>query len=465
MEQVNCSVSNISEVLTDKDLRLEAGTFDKEAESAAVNVEHGKFPAVMFSEVAKYYMFGRSVKLMRTKSPYPFFQPSSVTDIKPVTDGYLYSSKQSEIDELKIHEGQLLLSRSGTIGNVTYVSKTLRDKYLSPDMIRIDCNNPEDAGYIYAYLKSSEGQKILHSLEFGAVIKHINPEHLQNIPVPNAPAELRRKIHELVVKSYALRDESNILLDEAESLLASELRLPPIDEMKHDDGALIFSINGLDFVNSGRFEASYHDPLFVEIVRHLQAEAEEVTTVGDKKVSKKVILPGIFKRVYVEDEKHGAVFIGGKQISELDPADKKFLAYSQHEKLINDVLIIHENMILITCIGTVGKATLVPKHWEGWTVSQNVMRIVPVSDDIAGYAYIFLGSEWGRSLIKRYSCGGVVEEVRDEHMKQVPFPFLKNKDAQDKINSLALEANSKRYEAYKLEREAMSIMENEIISA
>ena len=141
------------------------------------------------------------------------------------------------------------------------------------------------------------------------------------------------------------------------------------------------------------------------------------------------------------------------------------MAFSQHETRIRDELTIHQNTILITCSGTIGNVALVPEHWDGWTASQHIIRVLPVSEDIAGYAYVFLASEWARELIKRYKYGAVIDEINDEHVASVPFPFLKNKDAQDKINSLALEANSKRYEAYKLEREAMSIMETEIISA
>ena len=49
----------------------------------------------------------------------------------------------------------------------------------------------------------------------------------------------------------------------------------------------------------------------------LKRYAEEVTTVGDPRISREVILPGRFKRVYV-DEGYGRVLIGGKQLSELD---------------------------------------------------------------------------------------------------------------------------------------------------
>ena len=461
-ENIKCCAVGLDEVLAGGNLRLEANIFNDDARTAARDIDGGKYPAVKFGELADSYMFGRSVKLMREKSPYPFFQPSSVTDIKPEHDGYLYSRKQSEIDELKIHEGQILLSRSGAIGNVTYVSRTLGDKYLSPDMIRIDCHNPEDAGYIYAYLKSHQCQKILQSFAFGAVIQHINPEHLSDIPVPDAPAEIRRRIHDLIVQSYALRDESNTMLDEAESLMVRELGLPPVDDMRPGGEVLAFEASSADFLSSGRFEASYHSPLFGEIVRHLQDNAGEVLSVGDERVSRDIILPGRFKRVYVS-EGYGVPFIGGRSIYELDPADKKYLSFSQHEDRIRDELTIHTNIILITRSGTIGNVALVPEHWDGWTASDDIIRVIPASDDIAGYVYVWLSSEWGRELMRRYKHGAVIEHIEVEHVGYVPFPILRDKGIQERINSLALEANSRRYEAWRLEREAMRIVESEIL--
>lgn len=462
-EGIKCCVVDVDEILAGGNLRLEANIFNDEARNAARNIGSGKFPAIKFAELASFCTCGRSVRVIQSKSPYPFFQPSSVTDIKPKPDGYLYSRNVSDIEALKIHKGQVLLTCSGTIGRAAYVSDTLSGKYLSADMIRIDCNNPEDSGYIYAYLKSRPCQEILQSLAFGAVIQHVTPEHLNDIPIPDAPAEIRRKIHALITQSYALRDESNIMLDEAESLLVRELGLPPIDSMINYGDILTFEVSSDDFLSSGRFEASYHSPIFREIVNHLEDNAGEVLTLGDKRVSRDIILPGRFKRVYV-GEGYGAVFIGGKQLGELDPSDKKYLAFSQHEDRIRDELTIHTNMILITCSGTIGNANLVPKHWDRWTASQHIIRVLPASDDIAGYAYVFLASEWGRELLRRYKYGAVIDEINDEHVASVPFPLLRDKEIQNRINSLAIYANDKRFQAYNLEREAMKIIEGEILS-
>jgi len=122
-------------------------------------------------------------------------------------------------------------------------------------------------------------------------------------------------------------------------------------------------------------------------------------------------------------------------------------------------------MTLITRSGTIGKVALVPKHWEHWIASEHIIRVIPACDDIAGYLNIFLSSEYGHQLITRFTYGSVVDEIDDNHIRQIVIPLLKNQDIQSKINDLALEANQKRYEAYMLEQKALKIMNEEVIYA
>ena len=109
----------------------------------------------------------------------------------------------------------------------------------------------------------------------------------------------------------------------------------------------------------------------------------KVTIIGDKRISNNVFLPGRFKRVYV-DEGYGRVFFGGKQLFELDPTNTKYLSISKHDKRMKEELELKENLILITRSGTIGKTVLVPKHWENWVASEDVLRIAPASAEMAG---------------------------------------------------------------------------------
>ena len=48
--------------------------------------------------------------------------------------------------------------------------------------------------------------KILITNKYGAVITHIESEHLDTVPIPNAPDSIKSRINDLILKSYDLRD-------------------------------------------------------------------------------------------------------------------------------------------------------------------------------------------------------------------------------------------------------------------
>ena len=462
-----CPVT-LSDVIAN-DKRLEATVFDVEATQARNIVEHGKFPVTMIggsSGLATAYMCGRFKRVWVEKSDFPIYQPATIVDVKPKPEGYISRRATSSIDALRVSKGQILLTRSGTIGKVSFVSATLDNLILSDDLLRINCKVPEDAGYVYTFLKSRIGSKILLSKNYG-IISHIEPEHLENVPIPNPPSEIKRHIHKLISSSYELRDESNDLIEQATGLLTNELQLPALSELKvcyWKNHLSIQTFNVRLSALAGRLDASYHVPIVDAITEHFRQYAEEVTVVGDERVSKEVILPGRFNRVYVE-ENHGRVFIGGKQLHELDPSNKKYLSNVHHGDRIAKQLELHENMTLITRSGTIGKVALVGKHWENWVGSEHIIRIVPANLDIAGYLYIFLASDYGFPLITRFTYGSVVDEIDDNHVRAIPIPFLKNREVQQQINSLALEANQKRYEAYQQEQEALRVLDDYVIFA
>ena len=463
-----CSVS-LSDVV-ERGKRLEASVFDVEAKQAYQIIKNCIYPIqplITPDGFVKKAHYGGRLKRhyvsKHHKNSIGFIGSSEMLDIKPQPIKYMVDDEK--IDDLRVSQNVVLVSRSGTIGNVSYINKTLSKLLISEHAMRLECN--EFPGYVYSFLKTKIGKTLVCSNIYGAVIQQIEPEHLATVPIPNAPKEIKEKIHNLIVKSYELRDESNEMIDEATRLLIEELQLPPINEFdvelyKKDASVDTFSVKLSQM--AGRADASYHVPIVDAIVKHLEQHAAEVTTIADERISSDVVLPGRFKRIYVE-EGYGRVFIGGKQLWELDPTNKKFLSLTHHGDRIAKQLELHENMTLITCSGTIGKVALVGKHWENWTANQHIIRVVPANNDIAGYLNIFLASDYGYQLITRFTYGSVVDEIDDNHVRQIKIPLLKNVDIQNKINSLALEANKKRYEAYQLEQEALRIMDDEVIYA
>lgn len=462
-----CSVS-LAEMV-ERGKRLEASVFDVEARQAWDLINNNKYPITSLggaNGLTTSYTCGRFKRIWVMKSEYPIYQPSSVVDIKPTPDGYISKKTKVDIDSLRVHKGQILLTCSGTIGKVSLVSKTLDNAIFSHDLLRIDCKNPVDVGYIYTYLKSKIGSQILITNKYGAVITHIESEHLDTVPIPNAPDTIKSKINDLIIQSYALRDESNALIDQAQALLVKELNLPPISEIKIDTLDKSKSVQTFNVKLSemaGRADASYHVPIVDAIVDILKKNAAEVTTVGDEKISSDVVLPGRFKRVYVEKD-YGVKFIGGKEMHQLIPTTEKYLSKKAHKKQLEGSLGIKPYSILTPARGSLGDVELPCKHFYSWAISDNMMQILS-NKNVCGYLYIFLNSEYGKALIQRFTYGGVVDAIEPFHIQSVEVPILRNQDVQKQINDLALQANEKRYQAYLLEQEALKVLDEEVIYA
>lgn len=461
-DKLNFTSVSLTEVFNNK-LRLEANAFNLEAKVAKQKILSNKYGIVnLWSKnglVETAFHRPRFKRIYVDHKEIPFFQPSSITEVYPKPSKYISAKTDTNLESLKVKKGMLLMTVSGTIGKVAIAGKKLENQVFSHDMLRLFGKGKYDTGYIYCYFLTEIGQHILQSNNYGAVIKHIEPEHLQNVIIPNAPELLKKEIHELVIESYDLRDESNDLIDKAESILYQELQLKPIEELKTE-----YFDNSVELRNYTtklsdlrlRLDGSYHIPIVQLIEQEIKKNAKEISSIG--KLSKNIILAGVFKRTYV-DRENGVPFLGGRDITQLNPKVEKFLSKAVHKARIKKELEVFENYVLISDRGTIGKVQIVPKHWNGWAVSQNIIKVIAKSNDLAGYLFCFLNSDYGQVLIKREIYGSVVDMIDNKNVGGIHVPLLKNEKKQKKINDLVLQANELRYQAYLKEQEAIKKME------
>lgn len=453
----------LSEVLSNN-TRLEASAFNLDAKAAKYRVEHCKYGYVhlwgedgIVKDAYHAGRFKRNYVEKNTKDSIGFLGSSEMLNTKPQPVKFI-KKHLAEEKNLLVKKETVLLSCSGTIGNTTFVNHTLEQYAFSQHIIRLECD--AFAGYVYACLNLPEIKNQILSMMYGAVIQEIEPEHLKNIIIPDAPDLIKKKIHDLVIESYDLRDQSNELMDEAERILFRELNLPPIEDLKpkyFDEHVNLRNyttkLSRLDL----RLDCSYHTPICNSILELLNENADSVVHCGDTTITKDIFLPTRFKRTYVDAE-HGIKLIGGKQINELNPSTEKYLAHSS----LDDELKLKANSVLITRSGTIGKTSIVPKHWEEWIGSDHIIRIIPANNDIAGYLYCWLSTEYAQQLVKRNTFGAVVDEIDTNQLSHVEIPLLKNADKQKEINDKVLQANELRYQTYLKEQEAVGMMEEVI---
>lgn len=451
--------------------RYDASSYNIEAMNALRRVKRNRYGYVQLlgqNGFIRDAFVGSRFKRIYTDNPkdIPFYLPSDIENVYPKASKYISAKTDTDINALKVESNMLLMSVSGTIGKTAIVRRRLDNCVFSHDLLRVVFKNDFDLGYVYAFLNTETGLLILQSNNYGAVIDHIEPEHLANVPIPNAPKELKEEIHNLIVESYDLRDRSNDLIDEAQELLYKELQLPDISTIKgmnyaENKGFQNYVVKASQL--NGRLDGSYHIPEANELINLIHKGADTVVPLSDGRLTKLIAVGNRFKRIYVNKE-NGVPYLNGKSICQLDPngCQKKYLSLALHEDRILEQLTIRKNCILITCSGTLGKVVLVPEHWDGWAGTHDLIRVYPFSDDVVGYIYCYLQSDIGKLLISRMAYGSVVDHIEPCHISQLPIPILRNAEVQCKINDFVLKANELRYQAYLKEQEAIDKM-NEII--
>lgn len=113
-------------------------------------------------------------------------------------DPKLANAKQKLcMSQLEVEEGDILITRSGTIGKVTYATKDLANNYLvSDDLVRIRVKDPELRAYLLAYFSSKTALSLMLLDEYGSVQQHLQPRHIQEmlIPIPDDWGQVREII-------------------------------------------------------------------------------------------------------------------------------------------------------------------------------------------------------------------------------------------------------------------------------
>ena len=450
----------LSEVLN-AGVRLEASAFAIEAHSTMTALETSGLPLIQLYGAEGLCQGAHNA--FRFKRVYaspdrgvPFLSSSEIISLRPTTNRFLSRSQIRNINVLLVQKWDILISRSGTIGNISLATDSFFEMAVSEDVIRLQANDPDTAGYVAAFLRSCYGRPQLTQATYGSVIVHIELEHLKRVLIPDLHTIRRIEIGRSMCKAGELRDEANRLLDEADRLLHDRLNLPYLNTIAPDINASVeTTINVSEW--KGRFEGSFHDPVAIAAEKQLRSLPVETTTVGDAKVTREVrAITKFRKRVYVE--KGGIPMLSSKQLFQIDPIDVKRLAKGAHTKDLPEIQL-EENMIAVTRSGTIGRVQIIPAYMADWTAREHATRFLAAPDMNAGYLYAWLASDYGYSLMTRHSYGSVILEVDKEMFSSVPI-LLPDRAIRDEIGNLVLKANALRDEAWRKEQTAIGKLES-----
>ena len=384
----------------------------------------------------------------------PFLTATQVFDLRPVPRKWVALSKIREPELLRGQQGSILVTRSGSVGTpIVVFAPHLGNVVVSDDLLRVEPYDSKDTGYLYTFLCSRFGKTMLRSSKYGSVVKHLEPEHLFEVPVPFVPDALRTDLNRRVKKVFQLREEAYQDTLRAEALYAAQF--PDVAETNDESGFAEPSSRMLG--GQRRLDAHYYNPAARRVLAALEASGNKLEPLAS--VTKTVFGVPRFKHVY---KPTGIPYLDSEDLFKLNPEIDKFIPAVTKKDA--DKFYVERDWLLMACSGQLygfnGTVVLANAWHEHKIVSNHVLRIVP--DGIRpGYLMMALGHPTlARPLVLRTAFGSEIPEIPPESLLRVPIPRLGAVEAE--IAELVEGAGSKRFAANKTEDDAVRDLERHL---
>lgn len=369
---------------------------------------------------------------------------ANLDDVKYIRDNVKHTK------EIELLQGDILLSRSGTLGISVIVDAYMQGAVISSHLIRL-CLKELNPYYAVAFLNCRYGRSQILRRNNGTIIPEINHPSLRQVRIPISSKEFEKEIENLLKKACKLRKESNAIYKEVERDLYKRVGI--------DFVALTFerSFETRFSQLQNRLDAEYYQPKHIHLLSHLE-QSETIKTLD--KIKRKIV-SGSYVPEYVSE---GEIYLRVQNIrkTEIDMTDVVFVDTIRSR--IPEKIRVEENDVLFTRTGTTGIAFVASKDIVGAVMSQHVTRISLKEDYDPFYIALCLNSMICRLQVERSLAGSVQKELIHSAMKRIKVPIF-SPSTQEEMAIAVKKSIELKQESQSLVQSAKKKVENLIITS
>lgn len=391
----------------------------------------------------------------------PFLTTSSLLQAD-LTNLSLLSKRDArsrQLSFLEIKPDMTLITCSGSIGRMAYARSDMKGVWSNQDIMKV-VPNPEliKSGYLYAYLCSKFGVPLIASGTYGAIIPHIEPQHIADLPVPRLGI-VEDQAHELIQQAANKRVEASRIIARAIAQLEIAAGLQELPSSKSDGIPLSLSVTPSSNLMK-RMDGAFHSLFHRDAVRALETASVPTTTVANKAVS--IVEPKRFKRIQIDDPEFGIPMFGTSALMWADPQPSYLIPKNMSDI---DELLVDQKTVLVPrsgqISGIIGTAVLPYGAIIGSAVSEDAIRINCSNEIIAGFLFIVLRSEYGRRQLKARAYGSSIPHLDVNQIGETLVPDLDD-EVIEEIGAMGLQSAKLRHEAIEHESKARRLVERAI---
>lgn len=370
-------------------------------------------------------------------------------------------AQSKKLSYLQLREGTTLISCSGSVGRMAYVRASIDGMWSSQDVLKVVPNESLiPAGYLHAFLASTYGVPLVIAGTYGAIIQHLEPEHIASLPVPRYEEKFESEVSKLVNEAATQRSRAQSIIDNTLKAFSEDAKLSESRVGTVTDFAT--SVIPLSALND-RFDAPFHCASALTAERLLDFSPFPVALLAD--VAKALFKPPIFKRLWVDSKNYGRLFVSGNDIYRYQPEEERFVSRKTPKF---DEFILKRGWLVFQAAGQIYGLFGRPLYVNGWLedvfCADDVFRVVPENEIDGAFLYLFFRTDAGRVLIKRQATGNSIPRVWEPHMSKVRV-LWPDADARKKYALPIIEAHELIENARLDEAKAIAMVEARIGSA
>ncbi|URM90327.1 restriction endonuclease subunit S [Streptomyces sp. MRC013] len=364
---------------------------------------------------------------------------------------------------LEVKPGMTLISCSGTVGRMAYVRPDMAGIWSSQHVMKVAANTERiPSGYLYTFLRSKFGVPMIASSAYGAIIQHIEPHHIADLPVPRFEEKLEERIHRMVELSARLRAHFQAGLVAATEDFFRSVDLPELIDIRwhQQDRDLGFEV---EEVGPTTLRALNFAPRAMRLIDKLGSVPGK--TLGEICAGGTLRTGARFKRIDA-DPTHGVRLVGQRQAFWIRPEGRWISAAQAPDDILQQ-----DETVLVAAHGTLGenevyaRSILVTGSWLENAFSQDFVRVLSGDEEVTGaYLFALFRSDAMFRILRSMSVGGKQQEYHSRLLRDLPIPLAAPED-RHRIAETVRRAYRNRDRADVLEDQALALLTEAIEGA
>lgn len=387
----------------------------------------------------------------------PFLSAGQVFEGQPRVRKWLATAMVPRAETRYLEPDWIMMSCSGEVGRVTAVYDEHLDKVITHDLLRVVPLDGADYGWLYAYMKTPTFFAIARSSQYGHMIKHLEPEHVLDVPVAMPEANIRERISAQAAEALRLRQSSRRLQAEADSAYARLVNPQQIPlETSFSTRVSASSLT----TGRRRFEGQFYRSDVLQVERLVEAAGAYVQPLAD--LVESVTMSPRFKRYFGPN---GTTYRSAGELFDVNPAVTKRIYAGLLDNA--DVYMLRPGEMIMArsgqTYGLLGRTMVLNENHAGSFGSEDLIRIVPDQTKArTGYLQTVLNHvDYGRPRVVRHASGTSVPHLDPPDIREVLIPRFESSQ-EDAIADLCDEATERAAEADRLETSAVEAAEDAI---